>query len=50
MQRTRLGEYERLMDELELIHDVKMAEGQLAAGEGVDHHEARERILARFSR
>lgn len=37
------AEYERLLDELDLLRDVHTAEAQLAEGEGVPHEAARER-------
>ena len=40
------AEYERLLDELELLRDIHAAEAQLAAGEGVPHEVARERVLS----
>lgn len=40
-----VGEYDRLMAELELLRDIHAAEGQLAEGEGVPHEEARTRVL-----
>jgi len=39
------GEYERMLDELELLRDIHAAEDQLANGEGISHIQARERIL-----
>ena len=43
-----VGEYERLVERAELAEDIRMAEEQLARGEGVSHEEARERILSRL--
>lgn len=43
-------EYERLLEELELLRDAHLAEHQLAAGEGLDHETARNEILARLAR
>ncbi len=40
-----VGEYERLLDELLLLRDIHAAESQLAEGRGVDHEEARRKIL-----
>jgi len=41
--------YERLLDEMELLRDLHMAEGQIARGEGIPHEqvvaELRERLL-----
>lgn len=36
-----VGEYQRLLDELELLRDVRVAEEQLAAGKGVPQEQAR---------
>ena len=41
-----VGEYERLVSELELLRDIHTAEGQLADGRGVPHEEARSRVLS----
>lgn len=41
-------EYERLMDELELLRDVRKAEAELDAGEGVGHEEVKAEVLARL--
>lgn len=41
-----VGEYERLMEELELLRDIHAAEGQLAQGQGVPHETARARVLS----
>jgi prevent-host-death family protein len=43
-------QYESLLEELELLRDVHLAEQQLAAGEGVPHEEAREQIRERLTR
>ena len=41
--------YERLIDEMELLRDLHVAEGQIARGEGITHEkvvaELRERLL-----
>lgn len=41
--------YERLLDEMELLRDLHIAEGQIARGEGIPHEqvvtELRERLL-----
>jgi antitoxin YefM len=42
-------EYERLLDEIELARDVTTAEAQLAKGMGLEHDEARDRVLSRFA-
>ncbi len=38
--------YEDIMERLELIEDVRVAEEQLARGEVVEHDEAHRRLLA----
>jgi antitoxin YefM len=43
-----VGEYETLLDQLELLRDVKAAEGQLKQGRTVSQAKAREKVLARF--
>ncbi len=43
-------QYERLLEELELLRDVHRAEQQIAAGEGIPHEEAREQIRERLAR
>ncbi len=45
-----VGEYEALLERLELLQDVQAAEQQLAAGGGVAHAEAEARALARLPR
>ena len=41
--------YERLLDEMELLRDLHIAEGQIAGGEGIPHDqvvdELRDRLL-----
>jgi antitoxin YefM len=44
-----VSEYERLVERAELLADIQAAEAQLQRGEGVDHDEARARVLARLS-
>lgn len=41
-----VGEYERVVEELELLRDIHAAESQLARGEGVSHAEARSKVLS----
>ncbi len=43
-----VAEYQRLVDELELLRDVHTALGQLDRGAGVPHAEAKRRALASF--
>jgi prevent-host-death family protein len=45
-----VGEYERLLEEIELLRDVRIAERQIADGEGVPHAEAKKQVLALLKR
>ncbi len=45
-----VGEYERLTERAEVLEDIRLAEEQVARGEGVEHDEARRRVLARLRR
>ena len=40
-----VGEYEALIDELELLQDIRNGEKQINDGKGVNHKEARKEIL-----
>jgi antitoxin YefM len=43
-----VGEYEALLDQLELLRDVKAAEVQLKQGRTVSHSRAREKVMSRI--
>jgi antitoxin YefM len=43
-------EYERLVERAEVLEDVRIAEEQVARGEGLDHEAAEQEILARLRR
>ncbi len=43
-----VGEYERLLEELELLRDIHQAERQLADGRGIAHEDARAEVLDRL--
>ena len=43
-------EYERLLEEIELLRDVHAAEQELEAGGGVPHEEAKTQIRSRLGR
>jgi antitoxin YefM len=45
-----IGEYERLVEQIELLQEVQTAEQQLADGQGVEHAEAKAQILQRLRR
>ena len=45
-----VGEYDALMDQLELLRDVRTAEKQLQKGQGVSHAKAQAKVLSRLRR
>jgi antitoxin YefM len=45
-----VNEYERLVERAEVLEDIRVAEEQIARGEGVEHEAARELVLARLRR
>ena len=45
-----IADYEALLDEVDLLRDVRTAEEQLAAGEGVAHIRAKAELKRRLSR
>ncbi len=38
-------EYEKLIEKLELLTDIQIAESQLEKGEGISHEDAKNQIL-----
>jgi len=45
-----VSEYERMIDEIELLRDIRTAERQYEDGLGIPHEEARARILAKLGK
>lgn len=43
-----VADFESLLEELDTLRDIHLAEQQLAAGQGVPHDVAREQILSGF--
>ncbi len=43
-------EYDTLMDQLELLRDVRTAEQQLRKGQGISHARARAKVLSRLKK
>jgi len=43
-------EYEALIEKIEILQDVRVAERQIESGKGVPHIEAKKRILDRLTR
>jgi antitoxin YefM len=42
-----IAEYERLIERVEVLEDIATAEAQIAAGEGIEHEEAKQQIMSR---
>ncbi len=42
-------EYQALLDKIEILQDIQLAEQQIADGKGVDHSEAKKLVLKRLS-
>ena len=42
-------EYQSLLDKIEILQDVQLAEQQLADGKGINHSEAKKLILKKLS-
>ena len=45
-----VAEYERLMQKMEVLEDIRQAEDQLAQGRGVPHAAALKKVLAKARR
>lgn len=45
-----VAEYEALVEQVELLRDVRQAEKELSEGKGIDHAQAKEKVLARMRR
>lgn len=43
-----IAEYERLVEQAEVLSDIRLAEGQIAGGEGIEHETAKDQILGRL--
>ena len=44
-----VSEYEQLLDRLELLTDIQIAESQLGQGEGISHEEAENQIIGNLN-
>lgn len=42
------GEYEAMQEKIEMLQDVQISIGQIEAGEGVEHEDARVNVLKRI--
>jgi prevent-host-death family protein len=45
-----VAEYERLVERAEVLEDIRVAEEQIARGEGIEHKVVEQQLLARFKR
>lgn len=45
-----VSQYQALVEELELLRDVRTAERQLTAGRGISHSKARSQVVSRLRR
>jgi prevent-host-death family protein len=45
-----VNDYERLVERAAVLEDIRIAEEQIARGEGLEHDQAREMVLARLRR
>ncbi len=45
-----ISEYERLVERVEVLEDIRLAETQITRGEGVEHEEAKRQVLDRIGR
>ena len=45
-----VAEYEHLMEKLEVLSDIQLAEAQLKSGEGIGHEEAKRKVLDRIQK
>ena len=45
-----VSEYERLVERAEVLDDIRVAEEQVARGEGIEHDDAQRQVLARLRR
>ncbi|TVP74726.1 MAG: type II toxin-antitoxin system Phd/YefM family antitoxin [Gemmatimonadales bacterium] len=45
-----VGQYEALVEEVELVRDIRQAKAELASGQGLSHEEVVKELRARLSR
>jgi len=43
-----VGEYEALLEKIDLLQDIQIAEKQISKGEGIPHSKAKTRVLSRL--
>ena len=47
---VEVAEFEELLEELETLREIHLAEQQISSGQGVPHEQAREQILSALKR
>lgn len=45
-----VAEYEKLLEKLEVLTDIQTAESRIARGEGIEHEDAKQKILEKIRR
>lgn len=45
-----VAEYERILEKIEILSDIELAETQLADGQGINHEQAKSRIIKRLEK
>ena len=45
-----VNEYETILEKVELLEDIQMAESQIEKGKGIDHEKAKAQVLKRISK
>lgn len=44
------GEYEAMQEKIELLQDIQTSVDQIGAGQGIDHDDAKERVLKQIKK
>ena len=45
-----VAEYERILEKIELLSDIELAESQIENGQGISHDQAKSQILKRLNK
>ena len=45
-----VAEYERILEKIELLSDIELAESQIEMGQGINHDQAKSQILKRLNK
>lgn len=44
------GEYEAMQEKIEMLQDIQTSIGQIEAGQGIEHEEARKQVMERIGK